>query len=113
MVSTSRAKGARVYVEGAEREDLRRVAREAFSKLFSSTLGQRKPSFVFCGSRLDAYKAFVEHLKSGRTEASLLLVDAEEVVTSATRWEHLGSAQVTSGPDLVGQANATCASCRW
>lgn len=89
MVSASRTKGARIYVEGADREDLRRIARPAFLRLFSSTLGHRTPSFVFCGSRLDAYKEFVEHLKSGRTEDALLLVDAEDVVTSATRWEHL------------------------
>ena len=89
MVSAARTKGARIYVEGAEREDLRRVARPAFLRLFSSTLGQRTPSFVFCGSRLDAYREFVEHLKSGRTEDALLLVDAEDVVTAATRWEHL------------------------
>lgn len=93
MVSAARTKGARIYVEGADREELRRIAREAFSTLFSATLGQRKPSFVFCGSRLDAYKQFVAHLKSRRPEAALLLVDAEDVVTASTRWEHVKKRQ--------------------
>lgn len=88
-MSAARTKGARIYVEGAEREDLRRVARPAFLRLFSTILGERTPSFIFCGSRLDAYKEFVEHLKRGRQEAALLLVDAEDVVTASTRWEHL------------------------
>lgn len=82
-------RGARIYIEGAEREDLRRAAREAFSKLFATVLGHRKPSFVFCGSRLEAFSQFRDHLELHRDEAALLVVDAEEVVDASTRWEHV------------------------
>lgn len=89
MVKPSMRRGACIYVEGAEREDLRRAAREAFSKLFATTLGRRKPSFIFCGSRLEAFNQFRDHLELRRDEAALLVVDAEEVVESSTRWEHV------------------------
>ena len=89
MVKPPALRGARIYVEGAEREDLRRVAREAVSKLFASTLGHRKPSFIFCGSRLEAFNQFKDHLELRREEAALLVVDAEEVVNASTRWEHV------------------------
>jgi hypothetical protein len=90
MVKPTRLRGACIYVEGAEREDLRRAAREAFSKLFAPTLGHRKPSFIFCGSRLEAFNQFKDHIELRRAEAALLVVDAEDVVaSSSTRWEHV------------------------
>lgn len=93
MVKPTRLRGACIYVEGAEREDLRRAAREAFSKLFASTLGHRKPSFIFCGSRLEAFNQFKDHLELRRAEAALLVVDAEEVVDAPSRWEHVRARQ--------------------
>jgi hypothetical protein len=83
------AGGAHVYVEGADREELRRSAREAFSTLFAHTLGPRKPRFIFCGSRLDTFNQFKAHLAQKRPERALLVVDAEDVLARPGRWNHL------------------------
>lgn len=86
-------RGARIYIEGAEYESLRRAARQAFATLFAPFLGRRRPSFEFCGTRKAAYEQFKDHLEQRRTEPALLLVDAEDVVTASTRWEHVKTRQ--------------------
>lgn len=89
MVKPNGPRGARIYVEGAEYESLRRVARQAFAKLFAPFLGHRRPSFEFCGSRKAAYEQFKDHLKGRRPEPALLVVDAEDIVKASSRWEHV------------------------
>ncbi|MCU0696588.1 MAG: hypothetical protein MUC96_08675 [Myxococcaceae bacterium] len=82
-------KGACIYVEGADREDLRRSAREAFTTLFAPVMGRRRPRFIFCGPRQNAFAEFEAHLEQRRREPALLLVDAEDVVEEPSRWNHV------------------------
>lgn len=82
--------GPVIYVEGGAKGDSAKAARRAFRKLLDQLQIPLSPSVIACGSRQSAYEKFREHLESTSAAPALLLVDAEEVLTSSP-WAHVGT----------------------
>lgn len=81
-----------VYVEGAggKNSDLSIPLRKAFGKLAeASGLKGTLPKFVACGSGVNAYKYFCNHIRKRSPGHALLLVDAEELPVQMARWQHV------------------------
>jgi hypothetical protein len=79
-----------LYVEGGgdKNPSLASECRKAFSKLFERAGVTQKPRVVACGGRGPAYEAFRSAQEQRDTEA-WLLVDAEDLPTSASPWSHV------------------------
>ncbi len=89
----------KVYVEGGGsgsdrkgrkggRSEQTSAFREGFSKFVRKTgLAGRMPRILPCGSRERAFNDFKKAVANG--EAALLLVDAEQPVTTRGPWQHL------------------------
>jgi Domain of unknown function (DUF4276) len=92
----------KLFVEGGgDAKPLRTACREGFTE-FLKKAGLRgyMPRVIVCGSRKNAYDDFCTALDSGepamllvdseeRVDPELLLVDKEDVVTTARPWRHL------------------------
>jgi hypothetical protein len=73
---------------GGDRKTLRRNLRRGLGKFIEKAgLQGRMPRIVACGSRNDAYDSFRTALDRG--ERAMLLVDAEEPVSTSGPWQHL------------------------
>ena len=73
---------------GGDRKTLTRNLRRGLGKFIEKAgLQGRMPRIVACGSRNDAYDSFRTALDRG--ERAMLLVDAEEPVSTSGPWQHL------------------------
>jgi len=79
----------KLFVEGGgDSTDLRAMCREGFRSLIEKAGFKNKmPRIVACGSRFDAYDDFKTAVLNG--EPAMLLVDSEDAVTLASKWEHV------------------------
>ncbi len=79
----------KIYVEGGgDSDDLKTECRAAFAKFFEKAgLAGKMPRVVASGTRKDAYENYKQALKEGN--AAMLLVDSEEAVRTASKWEHV------------------------
>jgi hypothetical protein len=80
----------RIYVEGGGSGKLKIECRQAFANLFErSALKDRRPKFVACGTRNDAFARFCTALLEQQSNTYvILLVDSEGPVNVAP-WRHL------------------------
>jgi hypothetical protein len=83
-----RRSGPVIFVEGGARGELFAAARRAVRRLLEQLSLREHPTVIACGGRTAAFEKFCEHLQSGKPERAFLLVDAEEVVSSAP-WRHV------------------------
>ena len=95
---------AYLYVEGGgDSKALRSACREGFRKLLERAgLGGRMPRIVACGGRGNAYDDFCTAM-GDQGALSVLLVDAEALVTEMSPWDHV-KARPGDGWDKPGGA---------
>jgi len=88
-----------LYVEGGgdKNPSLASECRKAFSKLFERAGVTKKPRVIVCGGRGLAYKQFCDAHAAAETDA-WLLVDAEELPTTQSPWDHV-KARIGDGWD--------------
>lgn len=79
---------------GDRNTELSIACRKAFSALQLSAGVQQQARVVAAGGRKAAYDKFVtEFSNAGEQDRIVLLVDAEEVVTTGARWQHVKDRQ--------------------
>jgi len=82
----------RIYVEGGPQGSAKSNCRQAFRALFEKVVPHGSFTVIASGDRGGAFKDFCLALEKHRDDYVLLLVDADEEVTSKP-WEHLRSRQ--------------------
>ena len=97
----------KIYVEGGgDSKALKAACRRGFAKFVERAgLRGRMPPIVACGGRKKAYDDFATALDT-RNGFPMLLVDAEEPVTSASPWDHLRNLDRWRRPN--GATNDQC-----
>lgn len=81
-----------IYVEGGGDTNATKIkCRKGFSKFFeNATFKGCMPTIIACGGRLEAYKNFCTALANPKSnEFPVLLVDSEDLISTASKWEHL------------------------
>ena len=74
---------------GGDAKNLKTQCRRGFRKFIEKAgLEGRMPRIVACGGRQNAYDSFKTALENGAV-APMLLVDAEDPVTTSESWQHL------------------------
>lgn len=83
-----------IYVEGGGDDSATKgKCRQGFKQFFeNASFKGCMPRIIACGGRSQAYKDFCTALalkQSKNDERPILLVDSEELVSAAKKWEHL------------------------
>ena len=96
-----------LYVEGGgDSKDLKTMCRRGF-RMFVEKAGLkgRMPRISACGGRQNTYESFATALNVG-DRIPILLVDSEDPLTAANRWEHLRNRDGWARPN--GASNDHC-----
>jgi hypothetical protein len=99
----------RIYVEGGgDSGSTRAACRRGFSQLIAKFVASgHLPRVIACGSRNSAWDDFMTALTDGRSDAVLLLVDAEgPVEPGSTTWAHLAASDKWLRPSGAADEDA-------
>jgi hypothetical protein len=97
----------KIYIEGAERGNMTKLCRKAFSNLLSKfQIAEKSCRIIPSGTRSNAFRVFKSAIKDG--DDAILLVDSEDFVTAASNWEHLAK---RTGDKWVRPAKAKESDC--
>lgn len=94
----------RIYVEGGgDQSETIAKCRSGFARFFGQFVEEgKKPKVIACGSRNAAYRDFCIALRQHKSDAVLLLVDAEDEILHLDCWKHLKSRDNWQQPQGAG-----------